>query len=85
MKSPTLAGAKTNICLASYWGTAFVVALASLIWASRVSGSPLRKGESTLSAAILKTFGTAGKEGLLYPDREVVLFQHEGVGCLTQM
>ena len=68
MKSPTLAGAETNICLAFYWGTAFVVAVASLIWPARVSGSPLRKAESTLSAAILKTFGTAGKEGLLYPE-----------------
>ena len=85
MKSPTLAGAKTSTWFAIYWGTAFVVAVAILVWPSRVSRGPLRKGESTLSGAILKTFGTAGKEGLLYPDREVVLFQHEGAGCLTHM
>ncbi len=33
----------------------------------------------------LTTFGTAGKEGVLYPDHEVVLFQHDGPGCLTHM
>jgi hypothetical protein len=33
----------------------------------------------------LKTFGTAGKEGLLYPDREVVLFERTGAGCMTHM
>ena len=33
----------------------------------------------------LTTFGTAGKEGVLYPDHEVVLFQRDGPGCLTHM
>ena len=33
----------------------------------------------------LITFGTAGKEGVLYPDHEVVLFEREGPGCLTHM
>ena len=85
MKNSTLAGAKTKTRLPCFWGIAFIVAVASLIWPSRVSGSALDNGESTLSVAELKTFGTAGKEGLLYPDREVVLFQHEGAGCLTHM
>lgn len=40
---------------------------------------------STVSVANLETFGTAGKEGTLYPDHETVLFQREGAGCLTQM
>ena len=38
-----------------------------------------------MSVANLETFGTAGKEGTLYPDRETVLFQREGAGCLTHM
>ena len=33
----------------------------------------------------LATFGTAGKEGTLYPDRETELFRHEGAGHLTHM
>jgi hypothetical protein len=48
------------------------------------------RGVATISdnrawAANLKTFGTAGKEGVLYPDHEVVLFQREGPGCMTHM
>jgi Protein of unknown function (DUF2961) len=41
--------------------------------------------DGTTDATNLKTFGTAGKEGVLYPDHEVVLLQHEGRGCLTFM
>ncbi len=41
--------------------------------------------DNPISATGLKTFGTAGKEGILYPDHEVVLLQHQGAGCLTHM
>ena len=85
MEDSRLAGAKTKLWFAIYWGIAIVAAVAILLWPSKVSKGPLQKSEGTLPAAILKTFGTAGKEGLLYPDREVVLFRHEGTGCLTHM
>ena len=41
--------------------------------------------QTTSAPADLFAFGTAGKEGTLYPDREVVLFEHKGTGCLTHM
>lgn len=42
-------------------------------------------GASATFAPNLKTFGAAGKEGLLYADHEAVLFEHAGPGCLTHM
>lgn len=42
-------------------------------------------GSSGSSADNLRTFGTAGKEGLLYSGQELSLFSHEGDGCLTHM
>ncbi len=85
MKSPNLAGTKNSRRLAFCWGIALILAATSLGCRSKNSGSVLDSHESALSVAGLETFGTAGKEGMLYPDREVVLFQHDGSGCLTQM
>jgi D-arabinan exo alpha-(1,3)/(1,5)-arabinofuranosidase (non-reducing end) len=42
-------------------------------------------GEAGTDARNLETFGTAGKAEKLYPNREVVLFDHKGAGCLTHM
>ena len=42
-------------------------------------------GASATFAPNLKTFGAAGKEGLLYADHEAVLFEHAGPACLTHM
>jgi len=85
MKCPSLAGARSNTRLAFCWGTAFLVAVNTLSWPLKSSASALDNNPNAVSVAGLETFGTAGKEGMLYPDHETVLFRHEGAGCLTQM
>lgn len=59
-----------------------LAAIILLAGASRGLGSG---GERDVSANDVKTFGTAGKEGMLYPDHEAELFQYNGTGCLTHM
>ena len=56
-----------------------------LAFVACVSRSLANAEEREVSVDGLKTFGTAGKEGMLYPDHEVELFQHNGAGCLTHM
>ena len=85
MMSPTLAGAKTNTRLAFCWGIAFLAAATSPSWPGKSPASAPGDNPSAVSVAGLETFGAAGKEGTLYPDHEVVLLQHQGGGCLTQM
>ena len=46
---------------------------------------PARASSERQPLARLATFGTAGKEGTLYHDRETELFRHEGAGHLTHM
>lgn len=48
-------------------------------------GEAQSAAENDRPLAGLATFGTAGKEGTLYPDRETELFLHEGAGHLTHM
>jgi hypothetical protein len=62
-----------------------LMAITSVGCATRSNRSVEAIGENRTFATNPKTFGTAGKEGVLYPDHEVVLFQHEGPGCLTHM
>jgi hypothetical protein len=63
----------------------FVALVMSAALVACVSGTPGNAAEQDVSVDGLKTFGTAGKEGTLYPDHEVELFQHNGDGCLTHM
>jgi hypothetical protein len=67
------------------WLPLILAAVTSFGCAARSNRSVEAAGENKTLATNLKTFGTAGKEGVLYPDHEVVLFQHEGPGCLTHM
>ncbi|MGO8786325.1 MAG: DUF2961 domain-containing protein [Terriglobia bacterium] len=65
----------------------FTIALAitSFTDASQNQGGVESMRQQELSANDLTTFGTAGKEGKLYPDHEVDLFRHTGAGCMTHM
>jgi hypothetical protein len=85
MKSSNWAGVKTGTRTAAGWAVIILAACSSASRPARVFASPPAGQADAVEVAGLKTFGTAGKEGTLYPDREVVLFQHEGAGCLTQM
>jgi len=85
MKNPVFAALKPMTCLSSPWAIVLFVAITPFICLSQAVGSPSNDPAIGVSAAQLETFGTAGKEGMLYPDREVALFQHEGAGCLTHM
>jgi len=85
MKNPTLAGEKANTGRTLCWGIVFLAAVACFSCPWKGSAGALDDNPNAVSVAGLETFGTAGKEGTLYPDHEVVLFQHEGAGCLTQM
>jgi hypothetical protein len=51
--------------------------------ARAASGAAASSDESAFER--LATFGTAGKEGTLYSDRETELFRREGAGHLTHM
>jgi len=68
-------------------GCAIWFCIAVTCFSAQSTSSPvaLDSPDSTIPVANLETFGTAGKEGTLYPDREVVLFEHQGAGSLTQM
>jgi hypothetical protein len=85
MKSSGWVGVKTGTRRPAGWAVIILAACSCAMLPARVFGSPPEGHPDAVSVADLKTFGTAGKEGTLYPDREVVLFQHEGAGCLTQM
>ncbi len=79
------ARAETGTTVFHFWVIAVVATVTSLVCPLAASEIPPDNPESTVSVANLETFGTAGKEGTLYPDHETVLLQHEGAGCLTQM
>ena len=85
MNAASFAVEKTKTSLPSLWAIVMIAALTTSGRPSSASGRALDNNEGALPIAGLETFGTAGKEGMLYPDREVVLLQHEGGGCLTQM
>ena len=85
MKSSSWAGVRTVTRPAACWAVIILAACSSASLPVRVFAGPPDGLQDAVEVAGLKTFGTAGKEGTLYPDREVVLFQHEGAGCLTQM
>ena len=85
MADATSAEPKTRTPLFCFWVIAVVATVASLVCPSAASEIPPDNPESTVSVANLETFGTAGKEGTLFADRETVLLQREGAGCLTQM
>jgi hypothetical protein len=85
MKDSTLTASKAKGRLPYLRVMVFIAAVTSLSCPLKGSGSQLAGDQSAQTVAKLETFGTAGKEGMLYPDREVALFQHEGAGCLTQM
>jgi len=76
---------KTGAPLFCFWMIAIVATVAPLVCPLAASEIPPDDPASAVSVANLETFGTAGKEGTLYPDRETVLLQHEGAGCLTHM
>lgn len=61
------------------------VAISHFACGSKSSQTVVKSQEPEVSANDLATFGTAGKEGKLYPDREVDLFLHNGAGCMTHM
>jgi len=85
MKDSTLTASKAKGRLPYFRAIVFIAAVTSFSCPLKGSGSQLDDDHSAQTVAKLETFGTAGKEGMLYPDREVALFQHEGAGCLTQM
>jgi len=85
MTHASSAGAMTRKSLCCFWVTVVVATVPSLGCPPAASGIPPETHESSISVANLETFGTAGKEGTLYPEREVVLFQRQGAGCLTHM
>ena len=85
MNNASCAAARTRPGLSCFYAIVFIAAVAFLSRPLKALESALDNHQSAVSASELETFGTAGKEGLLYPDREVVLFHHEGAGCLTQM
>ena len=62
-----------------------LMAITTVSCAMRGNRGVAAMGKNGTLAANLKMFGVAGKEGVLYSDHEVVLFQHEGPGCLTHM
>lgn len=68
-----------------YCLTLVLMAMTPVGCAMRGNRGAAAMGQNGALATNLTTFGTAGKEGVLYPDHEVVLFQHEGPGCLTHM
>lgn len=68
-----------------YYVPIVLMGLVSVSCASKSIRGVEAIGENGTFATNLKTFGTAGKAGVLYPDHEAVLFQHEGSGCLTFM
>ena len=80
-----VARVKIGKSLFCFWVIVAVVAVAVRVCPLAASEIPADSFQSAAPVANLKSFGTAGKEGRLYPDRETVLFQHEGAGCLTQM
>ena len=75
------ARAKIGTSLFCLW----VIAVVTFLCPLAGSAIPLDNPASAVSVANLETFGTAGKDGTLYPDHEAVLFEHKGAGCLTQM
>jgi hypothetical protein len=52
---------------------------------SRIDDGQTASTSGYSPAKNLQTFGTAGKEELLRPGRELTLFSHRGQGCLTHM
>lgn len=84
MKNQNLTAAKLRSAR-FYSLTLVLMAITSVSCATRSDRGVEAIGEKGTFATNLKTFGTAGKEGVLYPDQEVVLFQHAGPGCLTHM
>jgi len=85
MKGAKLALARTESILPLFRALILIATATSFGGPLKSSEWALVRPESAVSAANLETFGTAGKEGMLYPDHQTVLFQHEGAGCLTQM
>jgi hypothetical protein len=85
MNDASFAVAKTKTRLHCFWAIVLIAAVTFLSCPSKGFGSALANHESALSVAELETFGAVGRQGLLYSNRKVVLFQHEGVGCLTHM
>jgi hypothetical protein len=85
MNDASFSAAKNKTRLRCFWTIVLLAAATLFSCPSKCSQSALDSRESTVPIAGLETFGIAGKEGLLYPDHEVVLFQHKGRGCLTQM
>lgn len=85
MNRASFTAAKTKATWPCFRVIALLAAVASLGCPSKDRAQTLDNHQTVVSVADLKTFGTAGKEGMLYPDHEAVLFQYEGAGCLTQM
>ena len=85
MANTDSARAKIGTSLFCFWVIVIIATVTSRICPLAASEIPPDNPQSTVSVANLETFGTAGKEGMLYPDHETMLFQHEGAGCLTQM
>ena len=74
-KAQAATAKKASLLWLYQWALVSLVSVVFLSCFSRADRSLAGAGENTSPLAELRTFGTAGKEEFLYPDRETLLFQ----------